>query len=109
MDNDDNDDYDNVSFYYSEVFLMILLSLSLSLLLLSLLLSSLMIMMEILNDFLQVGNIVTFIISILETFSTCIFLSHFRTKGYNNVLTMSYNVMAQTYSFRLMQSGRKLT
>ena len=34
MDNDDNDDYDNVSFYYSGVFLMILLSLSLSLLLL---------------------------------------------------------------------------
>ena len=43
---------DNVPFYYSRGFL-ILLSLSLK------------IMMEILNDFLWVGNIVTFISSIL--------------------------------------------
>ena len=47
-----NDKDDNVTFYYSGGFL-ILLSLSLK------------IMMEILNDFLWVGNIVTFISSIL--------------------------------------------
>ena len=47
----ENDKDDNVSFYYSGGFL-IVLSLSLK------------IMMEILNDFLPVGNIVTFLISI---------------------------------------------
>ena len=48
----ENDKGDNVSFYYSEGFL-ILLSLSIR------------IMMKILNDFLRVENIVTFIISVL--------------------------------------------
>ena len=47
-----NEKGDNVSLYYSRGFL-ILISLSLK------------ITMEILNDFLQVGNIATFIISIL--------------------------------------------
>ena len=46
-----NDKDDNVTFFHSGGFLILSLSLK--------------IMMEILNDFLQVGNIGTFIISIL--------------------------------------------
>ena len=34
----------------------------------------------------------------IDFFNLNIFLSHFRTKGYNNIMTMSYNVLAQGYS-----------
>ena len=54
--------------------------------------------MKILNDFLRVENIVTFIISVLQTVLICIFFPHFCTEDYGNVLIMSYEAMVQAYS-----------
>ena len=76
-----NDKDYNVSFDYSGGFLVLLLSLSL------------MTMMEILNNFLQVGNIVIFIVSIPQTFfSLYSFCPIFAPK----FITMFYHVL-QSY------------
>ena len=68
------------------------------------------IMMEILNNFLPVGNVITFIISILQTFLICIFFAPFL---HQRLWKCSHHAL-QSYGSSLFfifwcKMGRKLT